>query len=207
MAIRKRTVKSKSIILASSSPRRMKILSDLRIAFLQRMSRISEIPKRNERPGSYALRLAREKALTVSRAYASGLILACDTLVVIDNTILGKPKNAPEAVQMLSRLSGKWHKVYSAIAMIDAESKRMLCGCSITKVKFKPMTDDDIAWYVHTLEPLDKAGSYGIQEIGMIFIEKIDGSFTGVAGLPVELFVTLLGRMGISIRSLIGRPP
>ncbi len=206
MSPRRKNLASKGIILASSSPRRVKILSDLGIQFLQRRSSISETPRKNEKPGTFAIRIASEKALKVSLDYTRGLILACDTIVAIDGKILGKPKNRRDAALMLKRLNGRWHKVYSAIAIIDAKTKRMLSGCSITKVKFKSMSEDDIAWYVSTREPLDKAGSYGIQEIGMIFIEKINGSCTGVAGLPVELLGMLLRSMGVDIRSLIGRP-
>ena len=194
------------LILASSSPRRSRILNDLHVRFITTKSGIEEVPRREEKPEAFVVRIAREKALKAASRYRKGLILACDTVVVIDGSILGKPKSMSDATRMLRSLNRRWHRVLSSICLYDVKRQKLLSGYSVTKVKFKPMNEDEIRWYVHTREPLDKAGSYGIQKAGMLFIEKIVGSYTGVVGLPVELLGTLLKKMGVDILSLIRGP-
>lgn len=194
------------LILASSSPRRSRILNDLHVRFISAKSGIEEIPQRGEKPEAVVVRIAREKALKAASRCRKGLILACDTVVVIDGIILGKPESMSDAMRMLRMLSGRWHRVLSSVCLYDVKREKLVSGYSATKVKFRQMSEAEIRWYVNTGEPLDKAGSYGIQKAGMLFIEKIVGSYTGVVGLPVELLGRLLRRMGVDILSLIGGP-
>ncbi|MEW5806339.1 MAG: Maf family protein [Acidobacteriota bacterium] len=196
---------ARRIILASSSRRRSKILKELGIRFSIRKSRICEIPRRGETAASFVIRAAREKALKVGllEPLADTIIVGCDTVILLDRRILGKPADSEDAARMLAMLSGKWHQVLSGLCLYDTETQRIITGMSRSKVKFKEMSDEDISWYVATGEPMDKAGSYGIQELGMLFIEKVSGSYTNIVGLPVELLMELLKKMGINPLSLV----
>jgi septum formation protein len=194
------------LVLASSSPRRAALLKSLEIDFSIRKSQIAEKPRKGESPEKYATRVAEEKASKVGVDLAEGLVLGCDTIVTLNNEIFGKPASPQSAAIMLSALSGRWHNVISGLALYNAQNGRMVSGSSITAVKFFPLDEEDIAWYIDSREPMDKAGGYGIQGLGMIFIEKIEGSYTNVVGLPIELMRNLLKKMGIELMSLFRRP-
>ena len=140
--------------------------------------------------------LSRRKALAAARLHPSCVILAADTLVSVDDTALGKPRDAEDAFAMLRSLSGRWHQVYTGVTVVDAD------GCvhtdaDGTDVHFMPMTDEDIRRYIATKEPMDKAGAYAVQGIAGLWIDQLRGSHTNVIGLPMTLVRTLLRRCGL----------
>lgn len=194
------------LILASSSPRRISILKSLHIEFSVRKSQIDERKQKDEDPESFAVRMAEEKASQVGTLLNMGIVIGCDTIVTLNGKIFGKPESHQNAAAVLRVLSGKWHNVISGLSLYNAEDGQKVSGCRVTAVKFLPISKDEIAWYVDSGEPMDKAGSYGIQGFGMMFIEKIIGSYTNVVGLPVELLKELLGEMRVDFLSLIRRP-
>ena len=172
------------LILGSRSPRRAELLAAAGIAFTVRAADIDEMPLPGEAPLLYALRMAEEKAAAVPRAPGE-TILAADTIVVLDSKILGKPKDAADAVQMLSALSGRRHEVITGICLLHG-GKTVLDTAS-TSVWFSTLTKGEIRSYVASGEPADKAGAYGIQGLASRFVERIEGSYSNVVGLPVAL--------------------
>ena len=190
------------IYLASRSPRRGELLGQIGVRFEVLPSDIDESARSGESPEHYVLRLAREKALACARRLsAAGMaarpILAADTTVCIDGLILGKPEDDADAAAMLRRLSDRWHVVHTAIAM--AQGDRVETALSSTQVEVAALAEQDIAAYVASGEPRDKAGSYGIQGLAGAFIRRIEGSYSGVMGLPVYETVQLLGKFGVHV--------
>lgn len=173
------------LILASSSPRRSQILTELGIAFELDSADIDETLRPGEAADQAADRLAAAKAAAVAARRPDRWILAADTLVVLDATILGKPHDDAEAASMLRRLAGRTHRVVTGVHLCLGASPG-LSAISWSTVRFAPMTQEEIAWYVATGEPRDKAGAYGIQGLGARFIEGITGSYTNVMGLPAR---------------------
>ncbi len=202
----KQSLPKRLLILASSSARRVSILKSLHIEFSIEQSQILEKRQKGESPEAFAVRVAEEKASYVGTSLKKGIVIGCDTIVSLKGEIFGKPKNPESAAAMLRALSGKWHTVISGLSLYNAENKQRVSGFSSTEVKFLSLSEDEIAWYVNSEEPMDKAGSYGIQGLGTIFIERIRGSYSNVVGLPVELLKELLEKMGIDFLSLIRRP-
>jgi septum formation protein len=190
------------IYLASRSPRRGELLRQLGVQYDALPADIDEDVLAGETPEHYVLRLAREKAEACMRMIAaSGLpqrpILAADTTVCAEGEILGKPQDDADATAMLQRLSDRWHSVHTGIAVACNGSVETLI--SSTQVEFAPLSDHDIADYVASGEPHDKAGGYGIQGLGGAFVRRIEGSFTGVMGLPVYETAQLLERCGFRV--------
>lgn len=185
------------IILASASPRRMKLLAQFGIEALVSPVKINENPRVNEAPDVYVQRLAAEKSricnITVNPVLP---VLAADTTVVVDGQILGKPKNKADGLAMLTLLSGRTHQVYSAISL---RGKRHWQALNRTEVTFKNLTDQEMLLYWNTGEPVDKAGAYAIQGYAAGFIESITGSYSGVMGLPLYETAQLLAKEGIDI--------
>ena len=178
------------IILASASPRRRQLLEMLGIPVVVRPSHVAEERGDAEPPVAYAERLAREKALAIEGAW----VLAADTTVLLDEHLLEKPRDAHDALGMLRRLQGRTHQVITAVALkVDG---RMLQATDITDVTFRPASDEFLRAYVATGEPMDKAGAYGIQGYGAALVERIDGDFFGVMGLPVRLVLRLMEQAG-----------
>jgi septum formation protein len=149
-----------------------------------------------EQPETFAVRIAREKAQQVARRHKGEPVLAADTVVVVDSVTLGKPRSPGEAVEMLARLTGREHQVVTAVALVY--EGRVHERCDITRVWFRPLALDDIRAYVATGEPLDKAGAYGVQGKGSVLVERIEGDFFGVMGLPLRLVVELLAAAGLA---------
>ena len=180
----------KKIILASGSPRRSEILEKLGLQFEVLVSNADErkIDKSTVEPSLYVQELALLKAVSAAEQLKNknALIISADTIVYSDGEILGKPKNDEDAKHMLSMLSGKCHSVFSGICVMDAKSLKSVCAKEETKVFFSEITPEKIEDYVKTGEPHDKAGSYAVQGIGALFIEKIEGDFFNVIGLPVK---------------------
>lgn len=192
--------KMEPIILASASPRRAEILNQLGLEFQVIPSDFSEvIPKSSVFPEELVTELALHKASDVAGKLERGLVIGADTLVVLGDTIFGKPSNPDEAVKMLAALNGKTHSVYTGLAMIQVSTDRTEIGYSETKVKFRKVTQEEIHSYVATGEPLDKAGAYGIQGKGGVLVEGIEGCYFNVVGLPVSKTVEMLSKFQISV--------
>ena len=179
------------LILASSSPRRAEILAALGIPFEISPADIPEILVPGETGSEAAARLAREKAAAAAVRHAGEWILAADTLVLVDSVVLGKPADDRGAREMLRLLSGREHRVVTAVHL----RKGFADGTGEieeSRVRIAPMTDEEIRWYVETGEPRDKAGAYAVQGLGARFVEGVDGSFSNVMGLPARTVYRLL---------------
>jgi septum formation protein len=172
------------LVLASQSPRRADILRQAGIPFVVRSALVDETPRAGEKPEDYVLRLAEEKALAVAAA-PHEIVLGADTTVVIGNRLLGKPEDAADAVRMLEALSGQCHQVLTGICLRGPSG--VIGDFAVTRVWFTVMTPREIEDYVASGEPLDKAGAYAIQGLGSKFIERIEGCYFNVVGLPVAL--------------------
>ncbi len=198
------------IILASTSPRRKYLLrvllNNFGLNFVVKPSNIAEyIPRKIANFGKFAQQLALLKAAEVAKNH-NGLIIAADTIVVLKNEVLGKPETKTEAVKMLKQLSGKEHKVYTGLCMINSGNGDVYKTFEVTKVKFRNISDKEIRFYVAGGSPMDKAGAYGIQDdYGSTFVEKINGDYFNVVGLPVvKTYLGLNKMLGNNI-SGIGR--
>lgn len=186
-----------SLILASASPRRSELLKQLGLAHSIQIANIDETPLANEKPADYVLRVAHEKSLAVHQQCAQGsVVLAADTSVVLGDTIMGKPDNLAHALSMLSRLSGTTHQVYSAVSLRGRINQQVL---SISDVTFRTLSEQEIIDYWHTGEPADKAGAYAVQGLASIFIQSIQGSFSGIMGLPLFETAKILSNEGIKV--------
>jgi septum formation protein len=187
------------LILASSSPRRITLLRELGIDFSAVAPDVDEEVKAGEPPRKAAVRLALEKATTVSKDYPLSAVIGADTLVLLKEEILGKPGDEQEAQKMLERLGGKEHTVITGVALVRDGGRFHLTGAAKTKVTMKPLTQEEIAWYIQTGEPMDKAGAYALQGKGAIFIERIRGCYTNVIGLPLPTLGKMLKKAGIEL--------
>jgi septum formation protein len=189
------------ILLASASPRRSALLRQIDVEHEIRPVDIDETPRDGEPPAKYALRLAQEKARALWQRLGPGErlpVLAADTTVALGDEILGKPADRDDAARILKRLSGRDHEVHTAVALVHAAGAD--ARVSTSTVSFRELSDTEIAWYWRTGEPADKAGAYGVQGHGAIFIRHLAGSYSGVMGLPLyetwELLAPLLGLDG-----------
>ena len=195
---------AKQIVLASQSPRRVAILNQMGIDCIVMPADIDESLIADEAPTDYVLRLAKQKALTifniinglskVDNQYAYMPILAADTTVALGDTIFGKPENDTDALRMLKKLSGTQHQVHTAVAAVF--NGQIELALNTTLVEMMPLSDAMIATYIKTQEHADKAGSYAIQGLAGNWIKRIDGSYTGVMGLPVHETALLLNKLG-----------
>jgi len=177
------------LILASGSPRRKEILNQMNLPHTVDVSDADE--SYISSPEEMVLELSKRKAEAVSIKHPDSLILAADTLV-FGQTVLGKPNNAEHAKEMLRQLSDNWHSVYTGITLINTANGKMLSRAEMTRVHFVNLSEQDIDAYVTTNEPLDKAGAYGIQGIGGMFVDRIEGSYSNVVGLPMALLRSML---------------
>lgn len=185
----------KKIILASSSPRREELLNRYSLNQVIFEPKIDEKYVDGEKPEQIAMALAFEKAYWVSEHFNEGeVIIAADTIVVLDDLILGKPKDEIDAFRMLSLLNGKEHNVITGISIIETNSNKKIVDFELTTVRFRHLSEKQIKRYIQTKEPMDKAGSYGIQGYGQILVEKIDGCYSNVVGLPIGKLDYLLNR-------------
>ena len=181
------------LILASQSPRRAEILASVGWPFEAIPADIDESRFESEDALSYVLRLAQTKAETVAARVASGRVLGADTVVVVDQEILGQPCDDDDARRMLSLLSGKWHEVVTGVALVSKSQTSV--AHQTTRVRFAELTSEEIEWYISTGEPKGKAGAYAIQGQGALFIQEIEGDYYNVVGLPVRLVYELATRM------------
>jgi septum formation protein len=199
------------LVLASASPRRQELLRKAGIPFTVQSADIDETPRGGEPPRECAKRLAREKALAVWRSRPRDLVLGADTIVVVDEIILGKPVNADDAARMLRLLSGRMHRVTTGVCLVGAlaskaarpsderpkaEKEELRTTSETTLVTMSALSDDEIRGYVATGEPMDKAGAYAIQGMASRWIPRIQGDYSNVVGLPVALVYRMLRERG-----------
>lgn len=182
------------LVLASASPRRRQLLEMIGVPFIVSPADVQEIPLPGEQPDAYSRRLARDKA----RAVPGEMVLGADTIVVLDGRILEKPRDDDDALVMLRALQGRTHQVNTAICLVAAG--REFAALDQTSVTFRPCDDAMLRDYIATGEPRDKAGAYGIQGWGAALVERIDGDFFGVMGLPVRLVLELMRQAGVVYR-------
>ena len=192
---------TKIIILASSSPRRKEILAKTGLKFKVDESAYEEKIVTGMKPDSLVRFLSRGKARDVARRHRNALVIAADTIVVSRGRLLAKPRTGEEAREMLNTLSGKAHSVITGFTIIDTESKRELSRSVKSKVFFKRLSRGEIDAYIRSGEPLDKAGAYGIQGLGAVLINKIEGDFFNVVGLPLNALSESLKKFGIKVLS------
>ena len=188
------------LVLASASPRRRELLQDLGLDFLCRPVDLDETPLSGESADAYVRRLARAKAAAAARK--GELVLAADTIVVRDGQLLGKPADPEEARTMLASLSGRDHAVHTGVAvhLPPSTTREAVCRSVVTMAA---LSREEIGWYVATGEPLDKAGAYAIQGLGALIVERIDGNYSNVVGLPLPTVYRLFGEVGYDLRGFI----
>jgi septum formation protein len=182
------------LLLASASPRRAGLLTAAGFSFDVVPADVDEQLLPGEDPEAHVLRLARAKVWAVTSTEPDSVILGADTVVIVDGEILGKPADDRQAASMLRRLSGRSHQVLTGVVV--RRGTREESGVERTSVRFLPLSDQEIAWYISTGEARDKAGAYGAQGLASRFVERIDGSYTNVVGLPVPLVCRLLDSLG-----------
>lgn len=201
---RLRGARCPELILASGSPRRFELLAAIGVEFRALSAAIDETPRATESPLALASRLAVDKAVAVARLNPGSVVLGSDTVVAVDGQSLGKPADADQAREMLRCLSGRRHIVHSAVARVGPGASSAQ-ACSSTTVDFAPLPADWIDWYVDSGEPMDKAGAYAIQGAAALWIPRIEGSYSGVVGLPLFETAALLRAAGFDIEGISGR--
>ena len=190
---------SPRIILASNSPRRRDLLRQIGLEFTVDPADVDERRLTGESAEVFAVRVALDKAHVAADRAGEGLVIAADTIVVLGDAVMGKPQQASDAVRMLTALSGREHQVLTGLAVIDATTGKSMTGLARTSVLFRRLSTREIEAYVATGEPLDKAGAYGIQEKGALFVESITGCYYNVVGLPISLLGEMLTNFGIDV--------
>jgi septum formation protein len=187
------------LVLASSSPRREELLKSLGLKFTIVPSKINEKVFNDLSPVDMVQELALAKAEEVAELVEDTVIIAADTLVVCDGDILGKPSSKEEAFTMLKKLSAKKHKVLTGLVLLSSNNGKFLLNYDETEVYMRPLMDNEISSYINTGEPMDKAGSYSIQGLGGVFIEKIIGSYFTVMGLPIHKLLLMMREFSLDI--------
>jgi septum formation protein len=185
------------LILASASPRRAELLRNAGISFTVEPAHIPEQPLPGEPPLQYAQRLARDKARAVYARHSDDVVLGADTVVVVDEHLLEKPQDATDAARMLSLLSGRAHQVITGVCLVAKGYEKT--EAETTEVRFSVLSESEIANYVQTGEPMDKAGAYAIQGMASRWVERIDGCYFNVVGLPVPSLYRMLRTLEIKI--------
>uniref|UniRef100_A0A7C5Z3N2 dTTP/UTP pyrophosphatase n=1 Tax=Caldicellulosiruptor owensensis TaxID=55205 RepID=A0A7C5Z3N2_9FIRM len=196
-------IKLRRVILASSSPRRIELLKQFGIKFEIIPSNVDESINQSLSVEENVIQLAKKKAQEVFNKLGEdskqSLVIAADTVVYVEGIILGKPSNEDEAFWMLRKISGKWHTVYTGVCVIDGPSERILVEYEKSNVYIKQMSDEDILRYISTKEPFDKAGAYAIQGFGSLIVERIEGCFYNVVGLPLYRLNIMLQKLGYDL--------
>lgn len=194
-AMERLSVPRRPLILASASPRRRELMSLLGIPFRVVPADIDETPSDGRSPRDIAVSLAREKAIAVAQSEQNGVVLGADTIVVCGDKVLGKPRDTEDALQMLRYLNGREHQVFTGVALLDVVDGTVVreqCEAVCTRVWFRNVDDEHLRRYIATGEPMDKAGAYGAQGYGSTLIERIDGCYFNVVGLPVSRVCAML---------------
>lgn len=197
------------LILASSSPRRKELLEQLSLSFEVVTSSVDESLIELTEPEQLVMELALRKARSVAAtSFLSAVIIGADTVVSIDGQILGKPKDKKQAFQMLQQLSNRKHQVFTGISLVEVKSGRIrqiLTNFRKTDVWMRTLSEQDISWYVETGEPMDKAGSYGIQAFGACLVDRIDGCYFNVVGLSLSLLEKMFRQLGYHLMTDFSR--
>ncbi|MHB1127734.1 MAG: Maf family protein [Bacillota bacterium] len=186
------------IVLASASPRRQHLLAQLGLDFQVMVSNVEE-KTRCQQPTGMVKELALAKATSIAGGLARGLVIGADTIVVLGGQVLGKPSSPSDAAKMLSKLSGCTHHVVTGVAVVDVETLRALVEAEITSVSFRDLSEEEIAGYVASGEPMDKAGGYGIQGLGAVLVKEIHGCYFNVVGLPLARLAQILKLFGVRV--------
>jgi septum formation protein len=197
------------LVLASGSPRRRELLGYFGVPFSVHPSDVSEEVPGNPTPGELVEILAAKKALAVAHTRTSALVIGSDTVVALNGEILGKPVDEADAVRTLERMQGQAHQVYSGIALVEVSEghvTRRLINHRVTRVQMRNMTRGEIEWYIRTGEPMDKAGAYGLQGIGSIWVERVEGCYTNVIGMSLPLLQDMLKRFDYPVFQQKGSP-
>ncbi len=191
------------LILASGSPRRSQLLTKMGIEFDVVPSPLAELPPMDERPNTYVARMALEKGLSVATSYPDHLVIGADTVVAIDDRILGKPRSVRDAEAMLLALSDRWHDVWTGVALVCYRRNVELVRVVRSQVCFRALTIEEIADYVEGGEPMDKAGGYAIQGGAAKFVTRVKGSYHNIIGLPTMELARMLNDVGYPLDSPI----
>lgn len=179
---------NQKIILASKSPRRIKLLKELGFEFEVHPANINEDIYEKLQPAEYVMKLSYLKANEVARKFQDCVVIAADTTVFLNGEYLNKPKNKENAFEILRKLSGQTHQVFTGITIIDNQKNKLITDYQKTDVTFRELDDDEINYYIETGSPMDKAGAYGIQDdFGAVFVKHINGCYYNIVGLPIEL--------------------
>ncbi len=189
----------KKLVLASSSPRRAELLGQIGLNFEIITSDVDETPLPGLSPSEQVEYLARKKAEAVAREVSSGIVIAADTIVVWRGQTLGKPLDGDEAFAILSRLQGSAHDVFTGVALVDTHTGRILVEHEQTRVFLRAIEEDEICRYIDSGEPFDKAGAYGVQGLAAIFVERLEGCYTNVVGLPLARLSLMLKKSGFNV--------
>lgn len=189
------------LILGSRSPRRRRILDGLGLDFSVDPPDVPETAVGGESPDAHVIRLARAKAEAVAARHDVGTVLSADTIVLLDGRLLGKPRDPDDAARMLREIRGRWHDVLTGLAVVRCSDGALASGHERTRVLVRNLTDGEVDAYVACGEPLDKAGSYGVQECGAAVVERVDGCFYNVVGLPVVRLCRVLQALASGGRS------
>ncbi len=189
----------KKIVLASASPRRAELLKQIGLRFTVDPSNHEETPEAGLEPKRLAMVLSLKKARVTAKRHRNAIIIAADTIGVLNGKVIGKPKSATDARRMLRSLSGKTHSVITGFTVYDTGAGRIATRAVETMVRFRRLTAAEIDAYVATGEPLDKAGAYGIQERGAVFIDRIEGDYFNVIGLPLCALAETLKEFGVEV--------
>jgi len=181
------------IYLCSKSPRRRKLLKQINLEFQAFSVDVDEKILKSEKPVQSVKRLSKEKLAEALHKFKKGIFITADTIVVLDNKIIGKPENKQDAIRILKKLSGRIHTVYTGFTIFNSETKNQITDYEKTEVEFRKLSDYEIKEYVNGGSPMDKAGAYGIQDdFGAVFIKKINGCYYNVVGLPLpKVYLTL----------------
>ncbi len=194
-----RKKKQTTLVLCSASPRREKILRELGVRFARcapDAGLVEHSPRKD--PAAYAREIARDKVRSV-RPRPGCVLMGFDTVVAVEGKILGKPADLVQARSYLARLSGRWHEVFTGVCLMDADSGRLVSGSQRTRVRFRTLGREEIRRYAALCNPLDKAGAYTIEGAGALLVERIEGCYPNVVGLPVFLLGKLLGRLAVDL--------
>ncbi|MGL6066646.1 MAG: Maf family protein [Cetobacterium sp.] len=189
------------MILASKSPRRKEILQQLGFQLIIKTKDIEEVSDKVKIIDQIK-DISMKKVIAVAVENQNEYVVGADTVVVVEGVVFGKPKSKEEAKNMLKILSAKAHKVITAYTFVNLEKNINVTECVESIVYFKSISDEEIKWYVESEEPMDKAGSYGIQGLGAIFVDKIDGDFFAIMGFPINHFIKTLNNLGITVENL-----
>ena len=188
---------ARTLYLASQSPRRVELMAQMGLSVVIQPANVDENAEGT--PDKQVEELACRKALHVASLYEEGLVLAADTLVSIDGKVLGKPKDEEDALSMLKLLSGNWHTVYTGVCLVDCKSGKMQHFADAARVHMQKASDEELRAYIASGEPMDKAGAYGIQGLGGCLVDRIEGDYYTVMGLPLARTRLLLKEMGVSV--------